>query len=154
MKLWHKQLIMFLLAGGVYVVGQYLRGEWFMNFPINVCSFAASVYGTVVCASPYQSVGLTLIALGEVLAVLACSLCLANIQTFSKWLRFCGYYIPVAILLDFVFFPFSIPTIAFSPVIIGREVGVVMSVYLLTFITVCMVLWGLYTENRKKLRVR
>lgn len=152
MKLWQKQLSVFILAGGVYVVGQYLRGEWFMNFPINVCSLPDSLYGTVRCASPYKIVGLTLIALGEVLAVVACSLCLANAETFSKWLKFCLYYIPVAIFLDLTLFPFTLPGIAFSSVTIGREVGVVGFGRIWILATVCIVLWGLYTNNRKKVK--
>lgn len=105
MNLWYKKISLFVIAGVVYLVGQYFRGVWFQHFFINPCRYSTDNWG-VFCNSPYvETFGFPLIALGQMLAIIAVILLFANASAFRSWLKFSAFYIPIAVILDFLIYP-------------------------------------------------
>lgn len=144
MNLRYKKIAVFVLAGVVYLAGQYFRGVWFQNFFINPCRNSIDNWG-VFCNSPYvETFGFPLIALGQMLAIVAVILLLANTDTFRKWLKFSAYYIPIAVVLAYWIYPIRFPP---GPVVPISQ-GVYPFGWLYVVITLGIVLWGLYTSRR------
>ena len=95
----------FLLVAGVYLLGQYLRGVWFLgSFVPNLCG-NANVGGVPFCNSPYLDAGWALIVFGEYLFVTALLVFFANQQGWRIWLRVSAFLIPIAGLTTFIWFP-------------------------------------------------
>src|SRR3989338_1376891 len=109
-QLQSKKIFVFVLAGIVYLAGQYFRGAWFPGFtwplPCNEIVFGSTSY----CDPRYlDSLGFPLIALGQMLAIVAVALLLTNADTFRRWLKFTVFYIPAVVLLALWIYPFRIP---------------------------------------------
>lgn len=141
MKLWVKKLLVFVVAGVSYLLGQYFRGAWFLHFPINVCGHAVDSAG-VFCNSPYMlTVGWPLIDLGKMLLLIAVILLAANRSSFRSWLKFSAFYIPIALILMWFIYPLRFfpgaPLLTY-----GTGVRPFGSLYVI--VTLAMVLWGLF----------
>ncbi|MHB8860627.1 MAG: hypothetical protein ACYC48_02735 [Minisyncoccota bacterium] len=147
MNLWYKKSSIFVIAGVVYLVGQYFRGVWFLGSMIpNVCG-DARFGGVVFCNSPYlDTLGWPLIDLGQMLAVVALILLFANAATFRKWLKFSLFYIPIVVVLDLLIYP--IRFFSLSPELTYSQ-GVYPFGDLFIIITLGIVLWNLFTDRRK-----
>lgn len=117
MTLHYKKVLVFVLAGVVYLVGQYFRGAWFPNFtwplPCREVTFGTTTY----CDPQYLvSLGFPLIDLGQMLAIVAVILLLANAETFHKWLKVSAVYIPTAVLLAYWIYPIRFPPAPVTPI--------------------------------------
>ena len=147
MNIWYKKISVFILAGIIYLAGQYFRGVWFLGSVIpNVCGHA-EFGGVPFCNSPYVStLGWPLIDLGQMLAFIAIILIAANATTFHKWLKFSAYYIPIVAVLDLLIYPFRIfpgqPLATYSQ-------GVYPFGWLYVILTFIIVVWGLITSRRR-----
>ncbi len=110
MNVWYKKSFVFVVAGVVYLMGQYFRGVWFLGSGIpNVCG-NAEFGGVPFCNSPYlDTLGWPLIILGQVLAVVAVILLFANTDTFRKWFKFSLFYIPITTALALWMYPAHTP---------------------------------------------
>lgn len=146
MNLRYKKTLVFVLAGIVYLTGQYSRGVWFLGSVIpNVCG-KAEFGGIAFCNSPYlDTLGWPLIDLGQMLALIAVILLAANARTFRAWLTFSAFYIPAAVVLDLMiypvrFFPLS-PELTYSQ-------GVYPFGWLYVLVTAGIVLWHLIVARR------
>lgn len=148
MNLKYKKALVFVLAGVVYLAGQYFRGMWFVN--TNLQSFCRPYLenGKTYCNSPYLNQGFALIALGQILALIAVILLFANAETFRKWLKFTVWYIPIAVILDYLIYPvsFGLPGIS-QPATYSQ--GVYPFGWLYVLISLGIVLWNLYTSRRQ-----
>ncbi len=145
MKIWMKRGSVFLIAGVVYLVGQYFRGVWFNPSWPSPCQEIHS--GSVVyCNAPYlDTLGFPLIFLGQMLAIVAIILLFASADTFRKWLKFSIFYIPIAIILANLIYPFRLPP---GPVVLISS-AVYPFGWLFVIITLGIVLWSLLTSRRK-----
>ena len=146
MNLWHKKTSIFVLASVVYLAGQYFRGVWFnpsWPFPCQEILSGSVVY----CNAPYlDSLGFPLIALGEMLAIIAVILLFANAETFRKWLKFSAFYIPIVVVLDLLIYPISFSTL--SPALTYSQ-GVYPFGGFYVIATLGIVLWGFFTRHRQ-----
>ncbi len=145
MKISIKKLGIFIVAGIIYIVGQYFRGVWFLStFIPNVCRNSVDDSG-VFCNSPYvETLGIPLITAGEILAVVGIILLFANERAWRAWAKFSLVYIPVATVLTLWIFPFKLPP--------GVEVSLSRGVYdfgvLYAIITLCIVIFGWWKERK------
>ena len=146
MNLWYKKISVFVVAGVVYLAGQYFRGVWFNPSWPSPCQEIHS--GSVVyCNAPYlDTLGFPLIFLGQMLAIIAVILLFANADTFRKWLKFSLFYIPIVILLDLWIYPLRFPP---GPVA-SYEQGVYPFGWLYVLITVGIVLWNFFATRRTR----
>lgn len=122
-NLWYRKASVFVVAGVVYLAGQYFRGMWFVN--TNLQGFCRSYFenGKAYCNSPYmETLGWPLIHLGQTLAIAAIILLFANAVTFRKWLKFSLFYIPIATALTLWMYPAHTP--------LGGVVPISQGVYL------------------------
>ncbi|HCR52591.1 TPA: hypothetical protein DIV48_03030 [Candidatus Kaiserbacteria bacterium] len=146
MNLRYKKALVFVLAGVVYLVGQYFRGVWFnpsWPFPCQEIHSGSIVY----CNAPYlDTLGWPLIALGQMLAIVAVVLLFANAVTFQKWLKFSAFYIPIAVVLDLLIYP-----IRFSPLtpVLTHSQGVYPFGWLYVLITFGIVFWSFISGSRR-----
>jgi hypothetical protein len=111
MSLWIKKLSVFVPAGALYLVGQYLWGRWFEDFPINLCQYITDAQGTY-CYSPYVNTGFALIAAGEILAIVGVILLFANAAGLRRWLWLSLFYVPLAVIIAIWFVP-TAPSLGF-----------------------------------------
>ena len=147
MNLRYKKILVFVLAGIVYLTGQYFRGVWFNPAWPLTCQEIHS--GSIVyCNSPYlDTLGWPLIDLGQMLALIAVILLAANARTFRKWLKFTVFYIPIAVVLDYLIYPLSFaPGPIFQPASYSQ--GVYPFGWLYVIITFGIVLWHLLAARR------
>lgn len=107
MNSWIKKLSVLGVAGVVYVVGQYFRGIWFENLPLNPCEFGVDQQG-IFCNSPYVDVGFALIDASEIFAIVGVILLFANENGMRAWWRFSRWYVPIATLLVILIGPVNL----------------------------------------------
>jgi len=151
MKLEYKKGLVFILAGAVYLSGQFFRGVWFnpsWPFPCQEIRYENVVY----CHAPYMStLGWPLINLGIMLALVAVLLLWTSADTFRNWLRFSAVYIPIVIALDLLIFPVSLGSGLFmGGGTLGYEQGAYPFGRLFVFATLLIVLRGLYHTKKVK----
>lgn len=97
-----EKLSIMLVAGLLYIGGQYFRGVWFMNFPINVCGHASDSNGAF-CNSPFlDTLGWPLIEVGTILFFVSLIVLMSNNSGFMRWKKFSYFAIPAAIVLFFI----------------------------------------------------
>jgi len=147
MNLWYKKASVFVVAGVVYLAGQYFRGAWFVSN--NLQSFCRPLIenGKTYCNSPFLNEGLALIDLGQMLVIVAVILLFANATTFRKWLKFSIFYIPIVIVLDYLIYPISfMPSSA--PATYSQ--GVYPFGWLYVFITLGIVIWKYFATRRNQ----
>jgi hypothetical protein len=102
---WTKKIPLFVFAGVVYFVGQYLRGVWFLNTNIpNLCGHVYDDFGPF-CNSPYLDSGWALIVAGEWFALIAAMMLFANARAWQAWFWFSSFFLPTAALITFGLFP-------------------------------------------------
>lgn len=139
-----KRLGVLIVAGIVYLVGQYFRGVWFLGsaFP-NVCG-NASADGVPFCNSLYlDTFGWPLITAGQFLAVIGIVLLFATESTWRKWLKFSLFYVPISAALIFWIYPINL-----FGLITQYEAGVDRAGWLYLIITVIMVLRGRFKTTK------
>jgi len=109
MKLALKKVLVFLVSGTVYFIGQYLRGYWFplVTWPLH-CYLIHSGVETY-CNPQYLNIGFALITLGQWLALVALILLFSNESGFRRWLKFSYFYVPILLIIVFVIFPIPLP---------------------------------------------
>jgi hypothetical protein len=145
MTLKFKKILVFVLAGVVYLAGQYFRGAWFPHFTWPL-SCREIIFGTTsYCDPKYLDIlGFPLIALGQMLAIIAVVLLLANAETFRKWLKVSAFYIPTAILLVYWIYPLRFPP---GPVVPASQ-GVYPFGWLYVLISVGIVLISWFRQRK------
>ena len=155
MNTWIQKLSILVSAGIVYLVGQYLRGTWFENFPVNSCRYVTDAQGTY-CYSPYLDTGLALIAAGEILAIVGVILLFANATGLRRWLWLSLFYVPLAVIIAIWFVP-TAPSLGFmngGGISGGDRVNTVWNLgYLYILITLGIVLWGRLRARRSSSQV-
>ena len=149
MNLWHKKISVFVLAGAVYLAGQYFRGVWFLGSIIpNTCGHAEAG-GVPFCNSPYlDTLGWPLIVLGQMLAAAAVILLFANAAAFRRFIKFSIFYVPIATALTLWIYPFTfgLGFTLHSVIPISAGVGLFGEIYVL--ITLGIVLYSWWKERR------
>ena len=116
MNTWIKKPLIFVVAGALYLVGQYFRGMWFVH--TNIVRFCRSYVenGKTYCNSPYiNNLGWPLIIAGEYFAAIGLILLLANERGFRRWLWTSIVYIPVAFGLILWIYPLHTPLGGVAP---------------------------------------
>ena len=104
MTLTYKKILVFVLAGITYCAGFFFSNPARFGF----CSGLES--GSYICRFPGAvNIGWPLIDLGQMLAIIAIILLLANAETFHKWLKVSAFYIPTAVLLAYWIYPLRFP---------------------------------------------
>jgi hypothetical protein len=88
----------FLLAGVFYFFGQYLRGEWFVNTKIDFLCHPYIENGKTYCHSIYLNQSFSLIAIGEIFAIIGIILLFANERGFRSWFFMSLWFVPLAAL--------------------------------------------------------
>ncbi len=107
MKNWIKKISVLVGAGVVYLVGQYFRGVWFEHLPINLCLYSEGS-NRAYCNWPYfETLGLPLIAVGEIFAIVGVILLFANASGLRAWWKLSIWYVPIVAL--FVIFAAPLP---------------------------------------------
>ena len=143
MKNWKFKIFFLLFAGTIFLIGQYFHGDWFADFPMNVCKYYMSS-DEIRCLSPYDdTLGYPLITAGQMLAIVGVIVLLANELGLRRWWRVGRWYIPIAALLAFTIFPTSY--LGVLP--IDREWAVHAFGYLLILTTLVIVLWSWVFRN-------
>lgn len=104
MKTWQQKISFLLTSGVVYLGGEYLRGQWFLNTKLDFLCHPYLENGKVYCHSLYQNTGFVFIAAGQMLAIAGIILLFANEAGVRAWWRMSRSFIPLAILAV-VFFP-------------------------------------------------
>ena len=139
MNLWYKKSLIFILAGISYCAGFFFSNPARFGFCSGTqsSSYICRVLGAI-------NIGWSLIALGQVLAVLAITLLFANAATFHKWLKFSVFYIPIATALTFWMYPTYTPLGALVPL----SQGVYLFGNLFALITLGIVLWNFFAARR------
>ena len=99
MKSWMKKISFLITAGVVYLIGQYLRGQWFVNTKFDFLCHPYIENGSIYCHSLYQNAGFLLIAVGEVLAIEGLILLFANEKGFHSWWRFSRLGLPITVFI-------------------------------------------------------
>ena len=148
MSLSYKKSLVIIVAGLVYLAGQYFRGVWFLGGIIpNFCGHA-EVGGVPFCNSPYMdTLGWPLITLGQMLAIVWFIIWLANEKTYRTWLKVSAVYIPTAVILSFLIYPIRFaPGTPISPV----SYGIYPFGALYIIITLVVVLIGWWRGRRAK----
>ena len=110
MSLRIKNVSVFVVAGIVYLIGQYFRGVWFLGSTIpNVCGHATDGAGTF-CNSPYiEILGWPLIIVGEILTIVGMIMLFANARSWKTWIHFSYWFVPLAALIAIFVFPIPMP---------------------------------------------
>ncbi|HEX8947030.1 MAG TPA: hypothetical protein VF829_02345 [Candidatus Paceibacterota bacterium] len=129
MKIWKQKVSFLVTAGFVYLLGEYLRGQWFLNTKLDRLCHPYWENGSLYCHSPYQGLGFVFIAAGEVLAIAGVILLLANEKGVRAWWRMSRWFLPVAALIT-IFLPVSSPLGIF----LGRSPNYTATIWLLGFI--------------------
>lgn len=138
MTLKYKKILVFVLAGITYGAG------FFFSNPARFGFCSGSESGSYICRVPGAvNIGWPLIALGQMLAIIAVILLLANAETFRKWLKVSAFYIPVAVLLVYWIYPLRFPP---GPVVPASQ-GVYPFGWLYVIITAGIVLVS-WVRNR------
>jgi len=146
MKLQYKKALVFILAGVVYLAGQYLRGTWFVSTSLQNFCRPIIENGTTYCNSPYLNEGIVLIDLGQMLAIIAVILFFVSATTFNRWFKFSLFYVPIVVILDLLIYPIS-----FSPLSqpLSHAQGVYPFGWLYVVITLGIALSGLFKSPHK-----
>jgi hypothetical protein len=132
-------------AGVVYLLGQYLRGQWLLNTKLDFMCHPYMENGKIYCHSLYQNAGFVFMAAGQVLAIAGIILLFANARGITTCWRFSRWYIPICTLIVIFFFPLPIfPVVAPT----GRETAVVVFGSIYIFVTFCIVLWSFFGARR------
>jgi|SRR3989344_9517677 len=106
-----KKILVFVLAGVSYGAGLFFSNP----AGFGLCSGLQT--GSYICRVPGAvNIGWPIIALGQMLAIVAVVLLLANADTFRRWLKFSVLYIPIAVLLALWIYPFRIPPGSVVPI--------------------------------------
>ncbi|HEY4523066.1 MAG TPA: hypothetical protein VJK73_01705 [Candidatus Paceibacterota bacterium] len=148
MSLSYKKSLVIIVAGLVYLAGQYFRGAWFPHltwpFPCHEITFGTSTY----CDAAYlETLGWPLITLGQMLAIVWFLIWLANERTYRLWLKVSAVYIPTAVILSFLIYPIRFaPGTPISPV----SYGIYPFGALYILITLVVVLIGWWRGRRAK----
>ncbi|MDE2079300.1 MAG: DUF202 domain-containing protein [Patescibacteria group bacterium] len=139
-----KKISVFIVAGIVYLIGQYFRGVWFLgSFIPNTCGHAEAG-GIPFCNSPYlDTFGWPLIIIGEFLAAIGVILLFANERGFRAWLKFSLFYVPIAAALVLWIYPIH----TFLGGVATYSVGVTNAGWLYVIITVIIVLWTRFSHH-------
>ncbi len=148
MSLQYKKVLIFIIAGLTYLAGQYFRGVWFADFtwplPCHRVFFGATSY----CDPQYlDTLGFPLIALGQMLFIVAFVLLLTDAKTFHKWLKFSAFYVPIAVLLDLWIYP--IRFVPNTPILTYSQ-GVYPFGWLYVILTLGVVLKGLHKRGHNE----
>ena len=147
MNLWYKKASVFVVAGIVYLIGQYFRGAWFVDTNFQSFCHPYLENGKMYCNSPYiETLGWPLIDFGQMFVIVAVILLLMDAETFRKWFKFSIFYIPIAIILTLWMYPTQ--TLLGAVVPISQGVHFFGDPYI--WITFGIFLWGLYTSRRSK----
>lgn len=143
-----KQLLVFLVAIFTYIAGQYFRGEWFLNTPLDTVCHPYVENSKIYCHSLYLGTGISLIAAGTIFAIVGAILLFANERGMRKWLKFSLCFVPIAIIVDIYFVPSSpLGLLDAGP---GDRVNTVWNLgYLYIFVTAAIVLATRYASWRK-----
>ncbi len=142
MNLRYKKALVFVLAGVVYCAGFFFSNPERFGF----CSGLQS--GSYICRVPGAvNIGWPLIALGQMLAIVAVALLFANAATFRKWLKFSAFYIPIVAILDYLIYPLS-----FAPAPLSQPATYSQGVYpfgwLYVLITLGIIIWESIAAHR------
>ena len=143
MKNWKFKIFFLLFAGVVFLTGQYFRGVWIENLPIDICLHSENIQSSSCNWQYFNSLGLPLITAGQLLAIVGVIVLFANELGFRRWWRVGRWYIPIAALLAFTIFPTSY--LGVLP--IDREWAVHAFGYLLILTTLVIVLWSWVFRN-------
>lgn len=140
MNLWLKKISLLPFAGIIYLLGQYLRGLWFQHLAVfdyflNPCRYSVDGAG-VFCNSPYLETGFTLIAAGEMLAIVGIIILFANERGWRAWLKFSYFFVPIAAFI--VIFLSPMPLFPIVPPV-SREVVTFVLGYVYILITLVIV---------------
>lgn len=88
-----------LFAAAIYMLGEFFRGDWFVNTRFGFFCNSYIENGKVYCHSPYLDTGLILIAAGEILAIAGLMLLFANKEGLRKWRWMSLVYLPLSALI-------------------------------------------------------
>ena len=99
MKFWIQKLLVLFFAGVIYSIGEFLRGDWFVNTKLGFLCNPYMENGRVYCHSLYLDTGLVLIAAGEILALVGLMLLFANREGLRKWWWTSLVYVPLSALI-------------------------------------------------------
>jgi len=112
MKLAQKKIALLIVAGIVYLGGQFFRGVWFINLPVNLCGNAFDDSGRF-CNSPYiGTIGWPLIEIGIILLLAAAIMLFASASVLDRWLKLNMWALP-ALVAVFAFVTISFPPTGF-----------------------------------------
>ena len=107
MSLKIKKFLIFIAAAAIYLTGQYFRGVWLGHFLPGLCLYKESPAGAY-CNWPYfATLGLPLIAAGEIFAIVGVIMLFANKAGMRMWARFSIWYVPLAVIIAAYFVPSS-----------------------------------------------
>ena len=142
MNLRYKKILVFVLAAVLYCAGFFFSDPSKFGFcsGLQADSYMCRIPGAI-------NIGWPLIDLGQMLALIAVILLAANARTFRKWLKFTVFYIPIAVVLDYLIYPLSFaPGPIFQPASYSQ--GVYPFGWLYVIITFGIVLWHLLAARR------
>jgi len=109
MKLAHKKITLFLVAGSIFLIGQYFRGAWFGQFPCQKIYSGSLVY----CNAPYiNTLGWPLIEIGIILLLAVAIMLFASASVLDRWLKLNMWALP-ALVAVFAFVTISFPPTGF-----------------------------------------
>lgn len=141
-----KKIPVFGFAGILYLLGEYLRGDWFVGTKMDFLCHPYIENGKLYCHSLYLDTGLVLIAAGEIFAIVGIILLLANERGLRAWWRVSRWFVPIATLLAIVLpVTFSLPVTGY----ISREAVVWLLGYLYILTTLLIVLGTRYAARKK-----
>ena len=142
MNLRYKKIIVFVLAAIVYAAGFFFSNPEKFGFcsGLQANSYICRVPGAV-------NIGWPLIALGQMLAIIAVILLFSDMATFRRWLKFSAFYVPATLILDYLIYPIS-----FAPAPLSHPASYAQGVYpfgwLYVLVTLGIVLWGFFSARR------
>jgi hypothetical protein len=134
-------------AGAVYLLGQYLRGQWLLNTKLDFMCHPYVENGKIYCHSLYQNIGFVFMAAGQVLAIAGIILLFANAKAITACWRFSRWYLPISIILIiYLAQNFSVPVRG----LVAPQTWIVLfgSIYIICVL--CMVIWHFFHALRAK----
>jgi hypothetical protein len=152
MKIWMKKIFFLAASGVVYLVGEYLRGVWFENLPINPCQYSIDQQG-IFCNSPYVDIGFAFMAAGQVFAIIGIILLFANEKGFRAWWRFSRWYVPIVAFIVI----FLSPIVLFHSLMLSSSISrerVVYdfgAIYILVTLFIIIWKWVIYRLYEKRI---